>query len=163
MHQSLLYCENNSNKNWFSCPNIFPKSFISDVINDFNCTNFLLPMISYMIVATLLTIIAIFSVFDAGKIMVQMISSQDFATGLTNVLMALLLTITIIILSETVAVYFRTKHVEVRAFLVAGLTGLVRHVFIYNVSGGPIQMFATLALLAVLIVGISFVKPEEIR
>jgi len=124
----------------------------------------IVPMILYTVVALLLTIIAIFSVYDAVQIMVQMIGTRDLATGLTNVLMALLLTITIIVLFETVTVYFRTKHVEVRALLVAGLTGLVRHVLIYNVSGGDaIQMFATVALLAVLIVGIVFVKPEEVR
>ena len=122
------------------------------------------PLILYMIVALLLTIIAIFSVYDAAQMIVQMIVSRDFVNGLTNVITALLLTITIIVLFETVTVYFKTKHVEVRALLVAGLTGLVRHVLIYNVSGGdPIQMFAVVALLAVLIAGIIFVKPEEVR
>jgi uncharacterized membrane protein (DUF373 family) len=87
-----------------------------------------------MIVALLLTIIAIFSVYDSVQIMLQMIVSMDFANGLTNVITALLLTITIIVLFETVTVYFRTKHVEVRALLVAGLTGLVRHVLIFNVK-----------------------------
>ena len=46
---------------------------------------------------------------------------------------ALLLTITIIVLFETVTVYFKTKHVEVRALLIAGLTGMVRHILIFNV------------------------------
>ena len=124
----------------------------------------MVPLILYAIVALLLTIIAVFSVYDAVQLIAQMVVTRDFANGLTNVLMALLLTITIIALFETVIVYFRTKHIEVRALLVAGLTGLVRHVLIYNVSGGdPVQMFATVALLAVLIVGIIFIKHEEIR
>ena len=124
----------------------------------------MVPLILYGIVALLLTIIAVFSVYDAVQLIVQMIVTRDFADGLTNVLMALLLTITIIVLFETVIVYFKTKHIEVRALLVAGLTGLVRHVLIYNVSGGDTaQMFATVALLAVLIVGIIYIKPEEIR
>lgn len=124
----------------------------------------MVPLVLYAIVALLLTIIAIFSVYDAVQLIAQMIITRDFANGLTGVLNALLLTITIIVLFETVIVYFKTKHIEVRALLVAGLTGLVRHVLIYNVSGGdPVQMFATVALLAVLIVGIIFIKPEEIR
>ncbi len=122
------------------------------------------PMALYMIVAALLTIIAIFSVYDAMQLIATMIISRDFANGLTNVITALLLTITIIVLFETVTVYFKTKHVEVRALLVAGLTGTVRHVLIYNVGGGdPVQMFATVALLAVLITGIVLVKPEQVR
>ncbi len=124
----------------------------------------MIPMALYMIVAALLTIIAIFSVYDALQLIAGMILSRDFANGLTNIITALLLTITIIVLFETVTVYFRTKHVEVRALLVAGLTGTVRHVLIYNVGGGdPIQMFATVALLAVLIAGIVLVKPEQVR
>jgi uncharacterized membrane protein (DUF373 family) len=63
-----------------------------------------------------------------------MILSRDFSNSLINVINALLLTITIIVLFETVTVYFRTKHVEVRALLIAGLTGMVRHVLIYNIA-----------------------------
>jgi phosphate starvation-inducible membrane PsiE len=62
-----------------------------------------------------------------------------------------------------VTVYFRTKHVEVRALLIAGLTGMVRHVLVYNVSTvDPLVLFGTVALLAVLIAGIVLVKPEPI-
>src|SRR5271157_4297734 len=122
----------------------------------------LVPMVLYTIVAILLTIIAIFSVWDALQLIAQMILSRDFANGLVNVLYAILLTITIIVLFETVTVYFRTKHVEVRALLIAGLTGMVRHILVYNVATtDAIQMFATVALLAVLIAGIVLVKSEE--
>jgi phosphate starvation-inducible membrane PsiE len=122
----------------------------------------IVPMILYMIVAVMLTIIAIFSVLDAGQLIVQMIVSRDFANGLVNVIYALLLTITIIVLFETVTVYFKTKHVEVRALLIAGLTGMVRHILVYNVgSVDPTILFGTVALLAVLIAGIVLVKPEQ--
>ena len=83
----------------------------------------LVPMAMYMIVAAMLTIIAFFSVYDAAQQIVSMITLHDFADGLLNVIYSLLLTITIIVLFETVTVYFRTKHVEVRALLIAGLTG----------------------------------------
>ena len=123
----------------------------------------LVPLILYTIVAILLTIIAVFSVWDALQLIAQMIMSRDFANGLVNVIYALLLTITIIVLFETVTVYFKTKHVEVRALLIAGLTGMVRHVLIYNVATvDPAMLFGTVALLAVLIAGIVLVKPEPL-
>jgi len=123
----------------------------------------LVPMVLYTIVAILLTIIAAFSVWDALQLIAQMILTRDFTNGLVNVIYALLLTITIIVLFETVTVYFKTKHVEVRALLIAGLTGMVRHVLIYNVSTvDPAVLFGTVALLAVLIAGIVLVKPESL-
>ncbi|MFA5221322.1 MAG: phosphate-starvation-inducible PsiE family protein [Methanoregula sp.] len=121
----------------------------------------LIPMALYMIVAVMLTIIAVFSIYDAGQLIVTMIVTRDFANGLVNVIYALLLTITIIVLFETVTVYFKTKHVEVRALLIAGITGMVRHILVYNVeTTDALQMFATVALLAVLIAGVVLVKSE---
>ncbi|MEN6443735.1 MAG: phosphate-starvation-inducible PsiE family protein [Methanoregula sp.] len=118
-------------------------------------------MALYMIVAVMLTIIAVFSIYDAGQLIVTMIVTRDFANGLVNVIYALLLTITIIVLFETVTVYFKTKHVEVRALLIAGITGMVRHILVYNVeTTDALQMFATVALLAVLIAGVVLVKSE---
>jgi uncharacterized membrane protein (DUF373 family) len=122
----------------------------------------LVPMALYMIVAAMLTIIAVFSVYDAARLIVTMIVNHDLADGIVSVINALLLTITIIVLFETVTVYFRTKHVEVRALLIAGLTGMVRHILIFNVSTttDALQMFAAVSLLAVLIAGIVLVKSE---
>jgi uncharacterized membrane protein (DUF373 family) len=126
-------------------------------------TNFfsLVPLVLYTIVAIMLTIIAFFSVYDSAVVIYQLIVPPSVPVNLTGVINALLLTITIIVLFETVTVYFRTKHVEVRALLVAGLTGMVRHVLVYNMEDiDPMTMFATVALLAVLIAGIVLVKPE---
>lgn len=123
----------------------------------------LVPMILYTIVAILLTIIAVFSVWDAVQLILQMVISLDFTTKIIDVINAILLTITIIVLFETVTVYFKTKHVEVRALLIAGFTGMVRHVLVYNVSTvDPIVLFGTVLLLAVLIAGIILVKPEPL-
>jgi len=122
----------------------------------------LVPLIVYIIVAALLTIIAAFSIYDAAQQIVAMVVSRDFADGLVQVIYALLLTITIVVLFETVTVYFKTKHVDVRALLIAGLTGMVRHILVYNVATtDALQMFATVALLAVLIAGIVLVKSEN--
>ena len=128
-------------------------------------TNFfsLVPLVLYTLVAIMLTIIAVFSVWDSAVLIYQLIVPPPIPVNLTSVINALLLTITIIVLFETVTVYFKTKHVEVRALLVAGLTGMVRHVLVYNMDGiDPMIMFGTVALLAVLIAGIVLVKPESI-
>ncbi|HVP97256.1 phosphate-starvation-inducible PsiE family protein [Methanoregula sp.] len=124
----------------------------------------LVPLAMYIIVAALLTIIAAFSIYDAAQQIVTMIVSRNISDGLVQVINALLLTITIIVLFETVTVYFRTKRVDVRALLIAGLTGLVRHVLVFNVAttDAP-QMFATVALLAVLIAGIVLIKSEDLQ
>ena len=119
------------------------------------------PMVLYMIVAIMLTIIAIFSVIDASGLILQMIASGNLSDGLIQVITALLLTITIIVLFETVTIYFKTKHVDVRALLVAGITGMVRHVLVYNIQTvDAATLLATVALLAVLIAGVVLLKPE---
>jgi uncharacterized membrane protein (DUF373 family) len=111
----------------------------------------------------MLTIIAVFSLYDSAIVIYQLIVPPSVPVNLISVINALLLTITIIVLFETVTVYFRTKHVEVRALLIAGLTGMVRHILVYNMEGiDPMAMVATAGLLAVLIAGIVLVRPESV-
>jgi phosphate starvation-inducible membrane PsiE len=129
-------------------------------------TNFfsLVPLVLYTVVAIMLTIIAVISLYDSAVVIYKLIAPTGLVvTTLIDVINALLLTITIIVLFETVTVYFKTKHVEVRALLVAGLTGMVRHILVYNMVGIDANvMFAVVALLAVLIAGIVLVKPESL-
>lgn len=123
----------------------------------------LVPLVLYTIVAVMLTVIAVFSVWDSAVLIYHMIIPPVVPVTIISVINALLLTITIIVLFETVTVYFRTKHVEVRALLVAGLTGMVRHVLVYNmVDVDPVTLFTTAFLLAILIAGIVLVKPEPV-
>jgi uncharacterized membrane protein (DUF373 family) len=140
-------------------PDVKENSIMEMLISFFS----LVPLILYTIVAILLTIIAVFSVWDALQLIADMILTRNFAEGLVGVIYSLLLTITIIVLFETVTVYFKTKHVEVRALLIAGLTGMVRHILVYNVGTvDPSLLYGTVALLAVLIAGIVLVKPEPL-
>jgi uncharacterized membrane protein (DUF373 family) len=127
-------------------------------------TNFfsLVPLILYTIVALMLTIIAIVSVWDSAILVYHLVVPSSAPSNIIEIINALLLTITIIVLFETVAIYFRTKQVDVRVLLIAGLTGMVRHVLVYNVGGvDPVTLFATVALLAVLIAGIVMIKPGQ--
>lgn len=128
----------------------------------------LIPLILYTIIAVMLTVIAIYSVYDSASLIYQLFTvvtplGQVPKVDLISVINALLLTITIIVLFETVTVYFRTRRVEVRTLLVAGVTGVVRHVLIYNVATPEniSQLFAAVAVLAVLIAGIVLIKPES--
>ena len=107
------------------------KPTITDRITDIFS---LVPLVLYTIVAVMLTIIAIFSVYDAAVLTWRLAFPPAVPVTIIDVINALLLTITIIVLFETVTVYFKTKHVEVRALLVAGLTGMVRHVLVYNMQ-----------------------------
>ena len=121
------------------------------------------PLVLYTVVAIMLTIIAIVSLYDSTILICNLVLPSTVPASIIDVINALLLTITIIVLFETVTVYFRTKHVEVRALLVAGLTGMVRHILIYNMEKvDPLMLTASVALLAVLIAGIVLVKPEPL-
>jgi uncharacterized membrane protein (DUF373 family) len=136
------------------------KPTLTEVITNFFS---LVPLVLYTIVAIMLTIIAVFSVYDAALLIYRLVVPVAVPVSIIDVINALLLTITIIVLFETVTVYFKTKHVEVRALLVAGFTGMVRHVLVTNMETiDPMTMFATVALLAVLIAGIVLVKPEPL-
>ena len=120
----------------------------------------LVPLILYTIVALMLTIIAIVSVWDSAVLVYHLINPVANKVDIIEIINSLLLTITIIVLFETVAIYFRTKQVEVRILLIAGLTGMVRHILVYNMGSVEAPtLFATVALLAVLIAGIVLIKP----
>lgn len=122
------------------------------------------PTAIYLVVALLLSIVAVLSLYDAILLIVQLPGAVvvNFADGITQVLKALLLTITVIVLFETVAVYFKTKHVQVRSLLVAGLTSTIRQTLVVDYSvAETFQLFALIGIMAVLIAGVVLVKPEN--
>jgi hypothetical protein len=132
--------------------------FIEHVSNFFS----LVPLILYTIVAFMLTIIAIVSVWESAVLVYNLVIPSATKSDIISIINSLLLTITIIVLFETVAIYFRTKQVDIRILLIAGLTGMVRHVLVYNmanIEAGP--LVATVAILAVLIAGIVLIKPGQ--
>ncbi len=120
-----------------------------------------IPLIIYFFVAIMLTIVAVASLWDCAMLIVKLIVTQDYAKNLYPVVTSILLTITIIVLFETVTVYFKTKHVPVRALLVAGLTGTIRQILIINYT--PVettQLLATIGILAVLTAGVVLIKED---
>jgi uncharacterized membrane protein (DUF373 family) len=119
------------------------------------------PLVIYFCVAIALTFVAIVSLYDVVILIVNLVRTASFSTGIVQVVYAILLTITIIVLFETVTVYFKTKHVPVRALLVAGLTGTIRQILVISYATvDTLQLFATIGILAVLIAGVVLVKDE---
>lgn len=120
------------------------------------------PVIIYIVVAFFLTIAAIFSLGITLFDIIAMITTPDGEYGIIQVIKAILLTVIIVELFETVIVYLRTKRVPVRAILIAGLTGMIRHVIIFNVSTAqPIEIIGPAVMLAVLIAGVYLLKEEN--
>jgi uncharacterized membrane protein (DUF373 family) len=120
-----------------------------------------IPLVIYFCVAVLLTIVAVVSLYDAVLLIDILIETGNFASGIIQVVNAILLTITVIVLFETVTVYFKTKHVPVHALLVAGLTGTIRQVLLISYSTvDTLQLFATIGILAVLVAGVVLVKED---
>ncbi|ACL16564.1 phosphate-starvation-inducible PsiE family protein [Methanosphaerula palustris] len=132
--------------------------FVIRVITDIQLT-------AYVVIAALFSIVAIFSLYDAIREILDLFSSPDLQTGVVEVLEALLLSITVLTLLTTVTVYFQTRHFEPRPLLIAGLTSMIRHVIVSNVSNAttftnPYEIMGTVAVLAVLIAGIVLTRPE---
>ncbi len=122
----------------------------------------------YMIVAILLTIIAAFSLSDAIQLIIKMVTTpeiidgvQNYSKGLLGVIQSLLLTITIIVLFKnrhrilqdktcrSACIAHRRYHWHGTAYPDLNVT-----------DTNALQMFASIALLAVLIAGVVLVKPE---
>ena len=132
-----------------------PSPRMNIIINVFSY----IPLVIYFCVAILLTLVAIASLYDCVILVLNLPSAKIFATGVIGIIYAILLTITVIVLFETVTIYFRTKHVPVRALLVAGLTGTIRQILVISYSTvDTLQLFATIGILAVLIAGVVLVK-----
>jgi uncharacterized membrane protein (DUF373 family) len=129
--------------------------FVIRVITDIQLT-------AYVVIAALFSIVAIFSLYDAIREILNLFSSPDLQTGIVEVLEALLLSITVLTLLTTVTVYFQTRHFEPQPLLIAGLTSMIRHVIVSNVTtfSNPYQLIGTVAVLAVLIAGVVLTRPE---
>ncbi|RPJ50113.1 MAG: hypothetical protein EHJ95_07720, partial [Methanobacteriota archaeon] len=75
--------------------------------------------------------------------------SADISGGILSVLHALLVTIIIIELLETVTVYFKTSRIYVKPLLIAGLTAMIRRILVFGVEvTAPIDIISTVAAIA---------------
>ena len=89
-------------------------------------------------------------------------TALTLTAGILNVLHAVLLTIIIVEILETVIVYFRTNRVLVRPILVAGLTAMVRRILFYGVEAiQPMDLLVDAVVIAVLTAAVVLVGKEE--
>jgi uncharacterized membrane protein (DUF373 family) len=116
----------------------------------------------YLLIAISLSILGVISFYDVALQMVSILSVGDMTQGVLQVLHALLLTIIIVEILETVTAYFRTNRVMVTPILVAGLTAMVRRVLTFGVEHvEPIEIGLTLAAILVLTVAIVYIGRQE--
>ena len=116
----------------------------------------------YLAIAIVLSLLALISLVDVVKGFIDIGSSLTLTAGILNVLHAVLLTIIIIEILETVIVYFRTNRVLVRPILVAGLTAMVRRILFYGVEAiQPMDLLVDAVVIAVLTAAVVLIGKEE--
>jgi len=116
----------------------------------------------YFAIAIVLALLAIISFIDIAQAFLDIGKDPDLTTGILNVLHAVLLTIIIVEILETVIVYFRTNRVLVRPILIAGLTAMVRRILFYGVEAiQPVDLLVDAVVIAVLTAAVVLVGKEE--
>ena len=117
------------------------------------------PIICYLLVALLLSLIAFFSLINAGMVLIHMFEEKDIMLGIGHGIHAILLTVIIIELFETVTIYLHTKHVPILILLMVGLTAMIRHALIFSFEDvQEIDIVATAVVMIVLICGIYILR-----
>jgi uncharacterized membrane protein (DUF373 family) len=116
----------------------------------------------YLLIAASLSLLALFSFYDVILQMVALVRVEDMTQGILQVLHALLLTLIIVEILETVTVYFRTSRVLVTPILIAGITAMVRRVLTFGVEPvEPLDIALTLAAILVLTVAVIYIGRQE--
>jgi len=124
------------------------------------------PIFCYVIVSLLLSILAFFSLINAGNLVFHVLDGMEGviigmyqAPGIYHAIHAILLTVIIIEMFETVTIYLRTKQIPILILLMVGLTAMIRHILSF--SFGDIEkmdLVATAIVILVLVCGIYLLK-----
>lgn len=116
----------------------------------------------YLLIAASLSLLAILSLYDVILQVAALIHASDMTQGILGVLHALLLTLIIVEILETVTAYFRTNRVLVTPILVAGITAMVRRVLTFGVEPlEPLDIGMTLAAILVLTIATISIGRQE--
>jgi uncharacterized membrane protein (DUF373 family) len=117
----------------------------------------------YLFIAIVLALLAVVSFYDVAlQFMDSLRSDVPMTDSILTVLHALLVTIIIIEILETVTAYFRTNRLQVRPILIAGLTAMVRKVLVYGLEPTDIvDVAGTVAVIAVLTLAVVLIGKEE--
>jgi len=118
----------------------------------------------YFVIAVILSLLAILSIIDVGIKFLHLGDALTLTTGILQILHAVLLTIIIVEILETVTVYFRTNRVLVRPILIAGLTAMVRRILVFGVEAiQPMDLLIDAVVIAVLTAAVVLVGKEEFQ
>lgn len=116
----------------------------------------------YLLIAASLSLLALFSFYDVILQVAALVYAEDLTQGVLRVLHALLLTLIVVEILETVTAYFRTNRVLVTPILIAGITAMVRRVLTFGVEPiAPIDIGMTLAAILVLTIAIVYIGRLE--
>jgi uncharacterized membrane protein (DUF373 family) len=119
-------------------------------------------MVIYLAIAVVLTLLALLSLYDVAILIFDIFSMHDVTGGILLVLHALLVTIIIIEVLETVTAYFRTSRLLITPILIAGLTAMVRRVLMFGVEHTEVdEMIVTLAAIIVLTAAVIYIGRQE--
>jgi uncharacterized membrane protein (DUF373 family) len=118
----------------------------------------------YLVIAVVLSLLAIISFYEVFLLMWMIFDQANITIAILGVLHALLVTIIILELLETVTVYLTIQRILVKPLLIAGLTAMIRRVLVFGVEPSePLDIFATVAVIGVLTVAIVFIGKEEYK
>ncbi|MDV2481282.1 phosphate-starvation-inducible PsiE family protein [Methanoculleus sp. Wushi-C6] len=116
----------------------------------------------YLLIAASLSILAIFSFYDVILQVITLAQAGDITQGILRVLHALLVTLIIVEILETVTVYLKTSRVLVTPILIAGITAMVRRVLTFGVEHvEPVDIVLTLAAIVVLTAAVVYIGRQE--
>lgn len=116
----------------------------------------------YLIVAIVLTILALISFYRVGVQLLALFADPLAPGGVILVLHTLLVTIIIVEVLETVTAYFRTNMLLVRPILIAALTATIRKVLLFGIEvTDPLEIALTLAAIIVITFAIVYIGKEE--
>ncbi|HMA04418.1 MAG TPA: phosphate-starvation-inducible PsiE family protein [Methanomicrobiales archaeon] len=137
---------------------------IDDTIRNMTGIISLITKVIYFITAVILSVLALVSFVVAAYAFLALLGPGDLTTSLLSILHAILLTIIIVEILETITAYFKTSKVLVRPILVAGLTAMVRRVLVLGVETiNPTDILVTVAVIAVLTAAVVLVGKEELQ
>jgi len=125
-----------------------------------------IPIICYLIVAVLLSILAFLSLINAGNYIFHIFDNLEGVTigmyqslGIYHAIHAILLTVIVIEMFETVIIYLRTKQIPILILLMVGLTAMIRHILSFSFAEVEIMdMTATAIVILVIVCGIYLLK-----
>lgn len=116
----------------------------------------------YFCIAIVLVLLAVASFYDVATQFSQLFTEASVTDGILQVLHALLVTIIIVEILETVTTYFQTNQVQVRPILIAGLTAMVRKILVYGLEPTDlVDVIGTVAVIAVLTAAIAVIGKDR--